>query len=73
MTIEKPLGMHEQRFKIANEIANRAGEGGAFVNLADAYHSLGNFVWKSVIGPAKEHRMEISVLLTSHWVIIEKL
>jgi len=44
MTIEKPLGMHEQRFKIANEIANRAGEGGAFVNLADAYHSLGNFV-----------------------------
>ena len=43
VTSEKLLNlMHEKHFKIAIEIGDRAGEGGAYGNLATAYQSLGD-------------------------------
>ena len=34
---------HEKHLKIAIEIGDRAGEGGAYGHLGNAYRSLGNF------------------------------
>ena len=34
---------YEKHLKIAIEIGDRAGEGGAYGNLGNAYHSLGDF------------------------------
>ena len=71
--------------KIAIEIGDRAGEGGAYGDLGNAYTSVGDF-WKAIeyhekhlkialeIGDRaeKEEPMEISVMLTGHWVTSEK-
>ena len=81
----KAIEYHEKHLKIAIEIGDRAGEGGAYGNLGNAFYSLGDFrkaieyhekhlkiAIESVIGPEKEEPMEISVMLTSHWVTSEK-
>ena len=72
--------------KIAIETGDRAGEGRAYGNLGNAYQSLGDYrkgiedhekLLKIAIeigdraGRRSEH-MEISVMLTTHWVTIEK-
>ena len=71
--------------KIAIEIGDRAGEGAAYGHLGNAYRSLGDhrkaieYHEKDLkisieIGdrPEEEQHMEISVMLTGHWVTIEK-
>ena len=71
--------------KISIEIGDRAGEGAAYGNLGNAYQSLGDYrkgieyhekLLKILIEigdrPEKEQHMEISVMLTGHWVTIEK-
>ena len=43
VTSEKLLNlMHQKHFRIAIEIGDRAGEGGAYENLGTAYQSLGD-------------------------------
>ena len=80
---QKSIHYHEKDLKIAIEIGDRAGEGSAYGNLGIAYRSLGDYrksieyherhlQKKSVIRVEKEKPVEISVMLTSHWVIIEK-
>ena len=67
--------------KFAIEVGDRKGERIAYGNLSVAYQSLGDYRksteyiekhLKSVIGVDKEGLREISVLLMSHWVTIEK-
>ena len=83
--VYKAIQYHEKNLKIAKEIGDRAGQGGAYGNLGNACDSLGDYQKpssimkkilklqkKSVIGPEKDELMEISVTLTSHWVTIKK-
>ena len=68
--------------KFAIEIGGRAGEGRAYGNPGNACHwvtiekpssiikNVRKFQKKSVIRPEKEERMEVSVLLSSHWKTI---
>ena len=71
--------------KIAKEIGDPAGEGRAYGNIGNAYQSLGDYrkaidyhkkrlkIAKEIGDrPEREEPMEISVMLTSHWVTIEK-
>ena len=82
---QKAIEYHEKDLKFAKELDDRAGEGRAYGNLGNAYHSLGNYhkaieyhekrlnlQKKSVIKPEKDEPMEISVMLTTHWVTIKK-
>ena len=41
VTMEKPLSTHEKHLKIAIEIGDRSGEGGAYGNLGNAYMVTG--------------------------------
>ncbi|XP_074627789.1 uncharacterized protein LOC141885815 [Acropora palmata] len=41
--VYKAIQYHEKRLKIAKEIGDRAGEGGAYGNLGIAYQSLGDY------------------------------
>ena len=80
----KSFEYHKKDFKIAKEIGDRGGEGAAYRNLGNCYQSLGDSR-KSIachekhlktpieIGDRveKEQPMEISVIVTSHWVTIE--
>ena len=43
VTIEKPLSIMQKDLKIEIEIGDRAGEGGAYGNLSNAYRSLGDY------------------------------
>ena len=61
----KAIEYHEKYLKIAKVMGDRAGEGRAYGNLGNDYDSVGE---KSVIGAEKEEAMEISVMLTIHWV-----
>ena len=76
---------HEKHLEIVIEIGDRGGEGGANGNLGNAYQSLGDYRKATedhkkhleiaidvLIGAEKEEAMEISVMLFSHWVTIEK-
>ena len=40
---QKAIEYHEKDLKIAKEIGDRAGEGGAYGNLGNAYQSLGDY------------------------------
>ncbi|XP_044168066.1 tetratricopeptide repeat protein 28-like, partial [Acropora millepora] len=40
---QKAIEYHEKDLKIAKEIGDRAGEGGAYANLGNAYQSLGDY------------------------------
>ena len=42
-TYQRAIENHEKDLKIAKKIGDRAGEGGAYGNLGNAYHSLGNY------------------------------
>ena len=81
------LSLGEKHLKIiAIEIGDRAGEGRAYGNLGNAYRSLGDFrkaieyhekrlkIAKEIGDRAGEGAkpMEISVMLTGHWVTSEK-
>ena len=81
----KAIEYHEKDLKIATEIGDRGGEGGAYGSLGNAYQSLGDYrkaieyhekhlkiATEMVIGAEKEEPMEVSVMLTSHWVTIKK-
>ena len=82
---QKAIEYHEKQFKMAIETGDRHGEGGAYENLGIANQLLGD-CQKAVdyhekhlkiakeIGDrvGKEKPMKISVLLTDHWVTIEK-
>ena len=78
---------HEKHMNIAIKIGDRHVEGGAYGNLGnDNSNSMGDFqkaveyqgkhlnIAKeiSLIGPEKEEPMIISVMLTNHWVTLEK-
>ena len=80
----KSIEYHEKHLKIAKEIGDRGGEGIASGNLGKSYQSLGDpqksieyhekqlkIAKESVIGVEKEEQMEVSVIVTSHWVTIE--
>ena len=41
--VYKAIQYHEKHLKIAKEIGDRAGEGGAYGNLGNAYQSLGDY------------------------------
>ena len=41
-TLNKAIKYHEKDLKIAKEIGDRAGEGGAYGNIGNAYQSLGD-------------------------------
>ena len=41
--VYKAIKYHEKHLKIAKEIGDRAGEGGADGNLGNAYDSLGDY------------------------------
>ena len=41
VTIKKPSSIMKKHLKIAKEIGDRAGEGGAYGNLGNAYQSTG--------------------------------
>ena len=41
--VYKDLEYHEKHLKIAKEIGDWAGEGGAYGNLGNAYDSLGDY------------------------------
>ena len=40
---QKAIGHHELHLKISKEVGDKAGEGGAYGNLGNAYDSLGDF------------------------------
>ena len=75
----------EKRVIIVIEKGDRADEGNAYQDLGNIYFSLGDFrkaieyhkkllkiAIEIVVGPGKEELMEISVLLTFHWMTSEK-
>ena len=82
----KAIEFHGKHLKIAKKIGDRGGKQNANGNLGNAYDSLGAYrkaiqfhekhlkiaKKKSVMGLEKQEPMEISVMLTSHWVTIEK-
>ena len=41
---QKAIEYHEKHLKIAIEIGDRGGEGGAYGNLGNAYHSLSDYL-----------------------------
>ena len=83
---QKSIKFHEKFLKILKEIGDLAGERAAYGNLANTYCSLGVYQKsieyhgkkklklqkKSLIGPEKQHAMEISVMLTAPWVTVTK-
>ena len=81
----KAIEYHENALKIAKEIDDQEGEGVAYGNLGNAFFSLADFrkaiechekhlkiAWKSVFLADKERPMEISVMLTTHWLTFRK-
>ena len=42
-TIKNPWSTHEKQLKIAIQIGDRDGEGGAYGNLGNAYQSMGDY------------------------------
>ena len=81
----KAIEYYEKHLKIVIEIGDRDVKGSTYKNLGNTYQSLGDYrkaieyhekhlkiASKLVIGAEKEKPMEISVMLTSHWVTIEK-
>ena len=82
----KAIEYYEKHLKIAIEIGDRGGEGRAYGSLGNAYQSLGDYR-KAIEYDYEKHLkiaieigdrdgegepMEVSVMLTSHWVTIEK-
>ena len=81
----KAIEYHEKDLEIAKEVSDRVGERGAYGNLGNAYRSLGDF--RKAIEYHEKHlqiaievsdrvgegsAMEISVMISSHWVTSEK-
>ena len=43
MLFQRAIEYHEKHLSIAKDLGNRAGEGRAYCNLGNAYHSLADF------------------------------
>ena len=60
VTIENAIEYHEKDFKIAIEIGDRGGEGGAYGNLGNAYQSLGDYR-KAIEYHEKDLKIDIEI------------
>ena len=82
---KQAIKYHNQHLSIAKEIGDKAGEGGAYGNLGNAYRSLGDFkqaikyhnqrlsIAKEIGDKAeKDALMAILAMLTIVWVILNK-